>query len=207
MTIWAIVPVKPFNRAKSRLEKALDPAQREAFAMKTFKHSLDVLTNVRQVGGVMVVSRDPKALAIARDYKAHTIHEGEATDLNPALLRASQFVGSQGATGVLVLPADVPLVTTEDIEQIVYLGRFSLTVVLAPDHNENGTNALLVNPPGIIPFSFGMGSMQRHINLAQEAGAAVKIYRSETIALDIDTPEDLKRYQQMSEQPVEPLKE
>src|SRR5215470_2649869 len=99
MSIWAIVPVKPFNRAKSRLEKALDPARREAFAISTFEHSLEILTSVKGIGGVMVVSRDPKALAMARDRRAHTIHEGAATDLNPALLRASQFVGSQGAPG------------------------------------------------------------------------------------------------------------
>jgi 2-phospho-L-lactate guanylyltransferase len=211
MSIWAIVPVKPFNRAKSRLEKALEPAQREAFAIKTFKHSLEVLTSVKGIGGVMVVSRDSKALAMARDFHAHTIHEGEATDLNSALVRAAQFVGSQGATAVLVLPADVPLVTVTDIESIIHMGRFSLTVVLAPDRQEDGTNALLVNPPGVIPFAFGVGSFQRHLKLAQDVGAAVKVYRSERLELDIDTPEDLNLLQKADQAeiyvPVQPIRE
>ena len=118
-------------------------------------------------------------------------------ELNAALLRASQVVATQGADGVLVLPADVPMVTAEDIEQILHLGRYNTTVVLAPDANEDGTNALLCNPPGFIPFSYGPGSFLRHKTLAEEAGATVKIYRSDRISLDIDTPPDLDLYRQM----------
>src|SRR5690242_8897799 len=118
MNIWAIVPVKPFIRAKSRLAKVLQPHEREALAEKMFRHSIEVLVSVRRVAGVLVISRDTKALAIARDYGVHTVQESGTPELNAALLRASQVVGSQGADGVLVLPADVPMVTTEDIEHI-----------------------------------------------------------------------------------------
>ena len=195
---WAIVPVKPFNRAKSRLAKILTPQQRAALAERTFRHSMEILTKVQQIAGVLVISRDTHALHIAREYHVHTVQEGGAPELNAALLRACQVVGTQGADGVLVLPADVPFVTVEDIQQMLHLGRYNTTVVLAPDRNEDGTNALLVNPPGYIPFSYGAGSFRRHIALAEEAGATVKIYHSETIALDIDTPPDLEAYYRLS---------
>jgi 2-phospho-L-lactate guanylyltransferase len=194
MDIWAIVPVKPFNRAKSRLAKVLLPQEREVLAERMFRHSIEVLTSVKQIMGVLVISRDTKALALARDYGVHTVQEGGAPELNAALLRASQVVRSQGADGVLILPADVPLVTAEDIEQILHLGRYRATVVLAPDNNEDGTNAMLCNPPGYIPFSYGEGSFNRHKGLAEAAGATVKIYRSDNLALDIDIPEDLDAY-------------
>jgi 2-phospho-L-lactate/phosphoenolpyruvate guanylyltransferase len=197
MNIWAIVPVKPFVRAKSRLAKVLQPHEREALAEKMFRQSIEVLINVRRIAGVLVISRDARALAIARDYGVHTVQESGAPELNAALLRASQVVGSMGADGVLVLPADVPMVTVEDIEQIMHLGRYNTTVVLAPDANDDGTNALLCNPPGYIPFSYGPGSFRRHMILAEEAGATVKIYRSERIALDIDTPSDLDLYHRL----------
>jgi 2-phospho-L-lactate guanylyltransferase len=197
MNIWAIVPVKPFNRAKSRLATVLTPDERQAFAEKMFRHSLEVITNVKNVGGVMVVSRDTKALGIARDYHAQTVQESGTPELNSALYRASQVVATQhGARGVLVLPADLPFVTALDIEEILHLGRYNTTVVLAPDGAGDGTNALLVNPPGFIPFAFGPGSFARHKKLAEEAGATVKIYHSERLALDIDVPEDLNAYRQ-----------
>ncbi len=204
MNIWAIVPVKPFNRAKSRLAQILTSEQREALAEKMFRHSLEVLTEVRQIAGVLVISRDTKVLAIAREHHVHTIQESGAPELNAALLRASQVVRTQGANGVLVLPADVPLVNTEDIEQILHMGRYNTTVVLAPDYNEDGTNALLVNPPGFIPFAYGQGSFRRHMLAAEEAGATVRIYRSDRIALDIDIPEDLNLYFQMTGQTLAP---
>jgi 2-phospho-L-lactate/phosphoenolpyruvate guanylyltransferase len=203
MNIWAIVPVKPFNRAKSRLAQILAPEQREALAEKMFRHSLEVLTSVRQVAGVLVISRDSKVLSIAREYHVHTVQESGAPELNSALLRASQVVRTQGANGVLVLPADVPMVAKEDIEQILHMGRYNTTVVLAPDHNEEGTNALLVNPPGLIPFAYGLGSFKRHMMFAEEAGATVRIYRSERMSLDIDVPADLDAYYQLAEQPIQ----
>ncbi len=85
---------------------------------------------------------------------------------------------------------------TTDIEQIVYLGRYLMTVVVTPDRHEDDSNALLVRPVGLIPFSFGADSSRLHCVLAEKAGATVHIYRSERIALDIDTPKDLADYQQ-----------
>jgi len=194
MKIWAIVPVKPFVRAKSRLAGLLTPSDRESLAEKMFQHTLSVLTNVPSVAGVMVISRDTKALALARDMGVFTVQESGTPELNAALLRASQVVRIQGADGVLVIPADVPMLNVEDIEQIVMQGRYNTTVVLVPDRNEDGTNALLVNPPGFIPFSFGPGSFRRHKSLAEQAGATVKVVHSDRLGLDIDTPGDLERY-------------
>lgn len=194
MSVWAIVPVKPFNRAKSRLASVLSPEEREVLAEKMLRHTLETLVNSKSVTGTLVISRESKALGLARDLGIHTVQEVGTPELNAALLRASQVVGALGAKGVLVLPADLPLLNVEDIAEMVHLGRYNTTIVLAPDRNEDGTNSLLVRPPGHIPFSFGPGSFQRHLKLAQDTGATVKIYRSERLGLDIDTPLDLKSY-------------
>jgi 2-phospho-L-lactate/phosphoenolpyruvate guanylyltransferase len=198
MNIWAIVPVKPFVRAKSRLAKVLTPEQREILAETMFRHTVETLRTIERFSGVLVVSRDTKALGIARDYHVQTVQESGAPELNAALLRASQVALLHGADGVMVMPADVPLITAEDIEQILHMGRYNTTVVIAPDRNNDGTNALLVNPPGFIPFAFGVGSFRRHMMLAEEANATVKIYRSQRIGLDIDQPDDLYLYQKMA---------
>ncbi len=198
MNIWAIIPVKPFNRAKSRLAQVLSAEQRVALSEKMFLHSLALLSTSKHIGGVLVISRDTKVLGLARDYNVHTVQESGTPELNAALLRASQIVGLRGAEGVLIVPADLPLISAEDIEQVLHLGRYNTTVVLAPDRNEDGTNLMLITPPGYIPFSYGTGSFHRHIALADEAKATVKIYHSERVGLDIDTPADLALYQQIT---------
>ena len=199
MNIWAIIPVKPFNRAKSRLAQVLSAEQRASLSEKMFAHTLGLLSTTDQISGVLVISRDTKALGLARDYNAHTVQESGTPELNAALLRASQIVGVQhGADGVLVVPADLPLLAAEDIEQVLHLGRYNTMVVVAPDRNDDGTNLMLINPPGYIPFSYGKGSFHRHIMLADEAHATVKIYRSERVGLDIDQPADLVLYQQIT---------
>ncbi|MBO9309442.1 MAG: 2-phospho-L-lactate guanylyltransferase [Chloroflexi bacterium] len=195
MTIWAIVPVKPFVRAKSRLASVLTPEQRKALAERMLRHGLETLSSVSAIAGVMVISRDTRALAIARKYGARTVQESGAPELNAALLRATELARLRGATGVLVLPADLPLYTPQDIEEVLQLGCHGQTVVLVPDRNEDGTNAMLVKPPALIPYSFGAGSFQRHCALAEQRGAALKIHRSERLSVDIDTPSDLAFYQ------------
>ncbi len=195
MNSWAIVPVKPFVRAKSRLAKVLSAEQRKALAGRMFRHSVEVLLGIPEVAGVTVLSRGTKALAIAHEYGVRTIRESGAPHLNTSLQRASEVVRLEGWGGVFILPADLPLVTPEDIEQIIWLGRYPMSVVVAPDRHEDDTNALLIRPAGFIPFSFGPGSFQRHIEMAEQAGATVQIYRSERTGLDIDTPSDLEFYQ------------
>jgi len=198
LKIWAIIPVKPFNRAKSRLAKVLSPEQRESLAIHMFRHSVQLLAGIRRFAGVIVVSRDTKALAIARDYGVNTVQESGAPELNAALLRASHVVNGLGAEGVFVMPADVPFVTTDDIEQILYLGRYNQSVVIVPDRIKDGTNSLLVTPPGLIPFAFGVGSFERHMLLAKTAQATVHVYESSRMALDIDTPPDLDKYKELT---------
>ncbi|MDW8300541.1 MAG: 2-phospho-L-lactate guanylyltransferase [Anaerolineae bacterium] len=197
MTIWAIVPVKPFVRAKSRLASVLTPEQREALAERMLRHGLATLSSVPAITGIMVISRDTKVLAIAREYGAQTVQESGAPELNAALMRATELARLRGATSVLVLPADLPIYTAQDIEEVLQLGRYSQTVVLVPDRSEDGTNAMLINPPALIPYSFGAGSFQRHCELAKQHGATLKIHRSERLSVDIDTPSDLAFYESL----------
>ncbi|MBZ0296769.1 MAG: 2-phospho-L-lactate guanylyltransferase [Anaerolineae bacterium] len=195
MYVWAIIPVKPLNRAKSRLADVLSPEQRQELAEGMFRHVLDVVQHVPQVIGTLVVSRDSKALSIARDYNAKTVQESGQPELNTALTRATQVVMNWNCNAVLVLPADLPLISRNDVSDIIELGSELLSVVLATDQDGDGTNALFMRPPGFIEYAFGPGSFSRHTQLAREAGIEPKIYHSARLALDIDLPSDLDTYQ------------
>ena len=103
-------------------------------------------------------------------------------------------VKSWRADAVLILPADLPFINAEDIRAMIELAD-DRSLVIATDRGRDGTNALLVRPPGAIEYVYGKGSYERHIRLAEATGLGVTVYQSERMALDIDVPGDLKNYQ------------
>lgn len=194
MNVWAIVPVKPLSRAKSRLSDVMLPDDREELASRLLKRTVRLLLSLSAIEGVLVISRDSQALAIVRDLGAQTVQESGTPELNNALLRATQVLKAWGANASLIVPADIPLLKRDDIESMVTLGRYHNSVVLAPDRHERGTNLMLVRPPGLIPYAYGDNSFLQHQQLARDIGASVLIYRSERVALDLDTADDLQAY-------------
>ena len=197
MSLWVIIPVKPLGRAKSRLSEVLSPEERHALAERFLRQILRVVTAVQQVTGTLVISRDPQVLRIAREYGALTVQESGTPELNNALMRATQVVASWKGNAVLILPADLPLISAEDIVTMIGMSPKGESVVLASDQMGDGTNAMLVRPPGLFPYTYGTDSFQRHKKAAIDAGADVKIYDSHRVALDIDVPADLELYSQL----------
>ena len=194
MNVWAIVPVKPLNRAKSRLAATLSPETREHLAGAMLVHTLTAIHESQAVSGILVISRDNRALVLARKHYARTVQESGMPELNAALERAGQVIASWNARAALVLPADLPLLMAADVEGLVQQGRYQQSVVIGPDRAGTGTNALLLRPPGLIPYLFGENSFARHVAAAEAVGAAVHVYRSERLMLDLDTPDDVALY-------------
>ncbi len=194
-SVWAIVPVKPFRQAKSRLRPVLDAEQRAALSRDFLGHALGVLARVPSIARTLVVSRDPVALAAARDLGAATLDEDGAVGLNAALQRATRAAVAGRARAVLVLPSDLPLLEPADVEQLLAEAGDGPVVAIVPDRHEQGTNALLVRPPGGLEYAFGEGSFARHQVLARKTGACVRICRLPRAALDVDVPDDWVLYQ------------
>ncbi len=193
MTIWAIVPVKPLRRGKSRLAETLSEDERAELNRQLLAHTVKTLKETPEITEVLVVSRDPKALAIAHDYNARTIREDGSPHLNTALERAAAVAKVYEAKGVLVLPADLPLISQEDIQKLLTVAHgHKRIVVITPDRHKNGTNALLVSPVGLIKYDYGEKSFERHCEEAREAGARLEICELPSIELDLDLPEDLE---------------
>ena len=193
MTIWAIVPVKPLRRGKSRLADTLTEDERAELNSHLLSHTLKTLKETPNVAEVLVVSRDPKALMIARDHDARTIRENGSPHLNTALERATAVAKMYTTNGVLILPADLPLISQEDIEKIITAANGGKrVVVITPDRHKNGTNALLVSPAGIIEYDYGENSFERHCENARKAGARLEVCELPSIELDLDLPEDLE---------------
>jgi 2-phospho-L-lactate/phosphoenolpyruvate guanylyltransferase len=124
------------------------------------------------------------ALAAARGAEALTDH---AADLNAALAQAAAHYAARGAMATLVLPADVPLIQSREIDDLI-ASHGPRGLVIAPSR-DGGTNALLGGPG--LPFLFGAGSLARHLDAARVRGLTARVFRSPGLEIDVDRPDDL----------------
>ncbi len=192
MTIWAIVPVKPLRRGKSRLAGVLTEEERLDLNSQLLIHTVEILKEIPDIEQVLVVSRDQSALALARAHGARTVQENGAPELNVALARATIVAKRYATRGVLIIPSDLPMISKEDVNAMLELVKDPPVVVVAPDRKKEGTNALLVCPVGLIDYDYGPDSFERHCQRARQVGARLEICELPSLALDMDVPEDLE---------------
>ena len=192
MTLWAIVPVKPLRLGKSRLSGVLSSEERFQLNQKLLNNTLQVLAQVKEIERLLVISRDPQVLAIARDHGAHTLQEGGLSNLNKALEKATRLARTFSVQEVLVVPADLPMLNGEDLQAMIQLSEHPPVVVIAPDRHRMGTNALLVNPLGALHYAFGRGSFRTHCQVALCSELRLEVAELARLAVDLDTPDDLE---------------
>lgn len=208
MSLWTIVPVKPFNEGKSRLAGHLTPQQRRALNRELLTRTLVAINQARLDAQILVVSRDSRALDTAERAGSRVLAEesqpctapssacspndaGSELQLNAALTQAARYAATHGATKVLVLPTDMPNLTAEDVRTMASAQGRGPQIIIAPSR-DGGTNALMLQPGQAIPFAFGRDSFLRHQRLAAEAGIPVQIVKSDSLLFDIDLPEDYR---------------
>ena len=192
--LWAVVPVKLFARTKRRLMPLLSRHEREALARAMLEDVLFALTHTSSLAGVMVITGDAEAAALARAADAFVIADAENAGTTAAVTKAAQHLAGMGREGMLVIPADVPSITPADIETIVAAHRAAPSITLVPAGIDGGTNALACSPPGAASFCFGDDSFRRHREAAWARGIEPEILRLERVGHDIDRPGDLATF-------------
>ena len=188
MKLWLVTPVKPFDESKSRLAAVLSQAERAALSRALLARTLRVAQDSGRFTELLVVSRADAALAAAAASGAQTVRERRA-GLNDALRQACAQACHAGADAALILPADLPYLTTGDIDLVLAAAQPGIDVVLAPSQ-DGGTNALLLRLPRRLPLCYGPTSFQRHQQAAAALGLTVAVCTSANLAFDLDRPED-----------------
>jgi 2-phospho-L-lactate guanylyltransferase len=191
MKIWAVVPIKPIDTAKSRLSVVLTPRQRSELALDLLQNTLTVLAGWKPLAGTLVASADPAVWEMARGFKVEIFKEPDVPGLNESLQRATREIKRLGGDGVLVIPGDLPFLDHSSLLKIIGLACQPPRVVIAPDKSRQGTNAMLVLPAGAIPYCFGPDSFNKHQEAASLSRIPVFTVDQTSLAIDIDLPEDL----------------
>ena len=187
-----LIPVKEFNRSKERLAPHLSEEQRAMLAAALCEDFFKVVAQVKGVDRVYVVSKEYKALSLAKQLNWEIVSESEQISESRSVDAASRYCEQYGVTTVLRLPIDIPLATAQDIEAIFAAAEEQPCAVIVPSRDGNGTNALLRSPPTLFASHFGPDSFALHMQDAQRVGARVKMIRNPRIELDIDELADLE---------------
>src|SRR5688572_3573129 len=209
MKVTALIPVKGFRNAKQRLSAFLGSAEREALAEAMFRDVLRQALGACGLVETVVVTGDDKVAAIAGSMGARVLLERAETGETAAVDFARTNLKDTGCEAVLIIPGDLPLIRSSDIELVlaqVPEGQIAPFALLVPSHDRLGTNALLLAPPDIIKLRFGYDSFKYHINQVSAQGLPLRYVESEHIALDIDEPKDLENFLTYSSDDSEALK-
>ena len=190
----AVVPVRALDGSKSRLGGQLDAEEREALVTALLARTIRAAREAPSLSGVLVVSPDPQVLNAALAEGADAL-EQSGVGLNGALQDGRAWAMARGATALLVLPADLPFVSAAEVESLLQRAADGARdgeplVALVPDRHGDGTNALLLAPPAIIPFAFGPASRRHHTAAARHAGARL-VEVDGPLTVDLDTADDL----------------
>jgi 2-phospho-L-lactate guanylyltransferase len=188
---YILIPVKDLAQAKRRLAALMTQEERTRLAWTMLEGTFAAAARARSANRIAVVTLYQPAIALAEKYEMEVITETEQISESASVDFGSRVARSRGATSVLRLPIDLPLIATEDIEAILTHDIPAPSVVMAPARDGAGTNAMLRTPPDLFPSHFGPGSLAKHIKEATQAQARCEIIHLPRIALDIDDPEDV----------------
>jgi 2-phospho-L-lactate guanylyltransferase len=187
--IWAVVPVKELAEAKQRLIPALAPPQRLELAQLMLTEVLEALSATRGLAGVLLVTLDPFATTFAARHGFRVATQGAREGHTGAVNAGRALLAAEA--GILTMPGDIPAVTPAEIEALLTAHQPAPSFTIAPAHDEQGSNAVLLSPPDAVPLRFGENSYFPHLEAARAAGIEPRILRLPGIAMDIDNPDDL----------------
>jgi 2-phospho-L-lactate guanylyltransferase len=191
MSTIAVLPVKSLPEAKQRLAEELSPGPRRALVEAMFSDALVALRRTRTLDGMLVVSSDHNAQEIAAGYGAMVLddeHRGHSEAASLAIASALE----DGVDRVLLVPGDCPLLDPAELDGLLARPAPPRSALIVPDRHGTGTNALLLRPPNSLTPAFGPGSCQRHVEHARLAGTESEVVDVPSLALDVDTIEDLQ---------------
>ena len=192
MRTLAIVPIKSLVNAKQRLAAALAGGTRRTLVQAMFSDVLGALRRTDGVDAIAVVTDDAVAESLVSGDRVALLPDGREDGQSQATKIGIEYAREHGFDRVLLLPGDTPLMSPVEVEELLMrCRRDEIGVAIVPDRHGTGTNALVINPPDTFEPSFGPGSLERHVSQAREAGVVYRVEHVPSLALDVDTPDDL----------------
>ena len=189
-----LIPVKELAHAKRRMAPCLSRGERVGLAWAMLEDVGRALAVAATVDKVVVAGRDPELAAFAAQRRWEFIPERRQSSESRSVDECAAKLRKEGATCVLRVPLDVPLIQGRDVDTLLSRVLAPPAALVVPSRDGRGTNALLRMPPDAFPSRFGRDSLRRHLAEARRAGISAEVLRNRRFGLDLDGPEDLVRF-------------
>ena len=196
MKLAIVIPVKSASRAKYRLDAVLSEAERSVLALTTARDVFGAVSKLEGYG-LFVISDDPAMLEEGRRFGLEPLADKVSQGQSAAVQQGFAAAWDRGYTAALTIPADVPAVTTEELDEFCRY-RPEIEVLLAPDREHTGTNGLRLVPPHAITLRFGEDSFNLHLTEARRANRSVEVKEVEGLRYDLDRPDDIVAFMQLN---------
>ena len=199
MKIAAIIPVKTFSKAKTRLD--LPPQQVEKLCMLMLEEILHTISISPQIEKIVIVTKEEKAIDIGRKFNAVVIKDEREEGVNSAVALADKYLLENDFHASIVFPQDIPFIKTQDIDFMLNYKTHPNFAIIVPSRRFDGTNALARMPIDLMKTHYDEDSYKIHMNTAKEHTLNVAMVFVKRIMLDIDNAEDLKFALEQNEKP------
>ena len=199
MKIAAIIPVKTFSNAKTRLQ--LPPNKIEELCIIMLEEILQVLSISPKIEKIILITKEEKAIKIGKKFKTITIIDEKEESVNEAVSLADKYLLENDYNASIVFPQDIPFIKTQDIDFMLKHQLHPNFVIIVPSRKFDGTNALVRMPIDLMKTHYDDDSYRNHMKTAKEHTMNVAMVFVKRIMLDIDNQEDLKFLLEQNEKP------
>ena len=184
----AIIPVKTFSKAKTRLNLQQDC--KEEICSLMLQEVLRTVSDCKIVNQIILVTIDEDALKIGRQFNVVGIFDDEL-GVNNAINLADEYLSDKNFDCSVIFPQDIPTMTSADIETLLGFIKSTNSVIIVPSRQFNGTNALVRCPSGLMQTKYDLGSYTHQIDAARTRTNNISIALIRRMMLDIDDESDL----------------
>ncbi|HET9009034.1 MAG TPA: 2-phospho-L-lactate guanylyltransferase [Nitrosarchaeum sp.] len=199
MKIAAIIPVKTFSLAKTRLD--LSVQQKEELCRIMLEEILHILSISPQIEKIVIVTKEEKAIELGKKYNTATIQDNEEKGVNSAVALADKYLLENQFDASIVFPQDIPFIKTQDIDFMLNYKVPPNFAIVVPSRRFDGTNALVRMPIDLMTTHYDEDSYKIHMNTAKENTRNVALVFVKRIMWDVDNMEDLKFLLEQNEKP------
>jgi 2-phospho-L-lactate guanylyltransferase len=199
LKIAAIIPVKTFSLAKTRLDLSLQ--QKEELCKIMLEEILHTLSISPQIDKTVIVTKEVKAIELGKRYNAIIISDNEEKSVNNAVALADKYLLENKFDASIVFPQDIPFIKTQDIDFLLNYKIPPNFAIVVPSRRFDGTNALVRMPINLMITHYDEDSYKIHMNTAKEHTRNVTLVFVKRIMLDVDNMDDLKFLLEQDEKP------
>ena len=199
MKIAAIIPVKTFSNAKTRLQ--LPTEKVEELCKIMLEEILQVLSISLKIEEIILITKEKKAIEIGKKFNTITIIDEKEESVNQAVSLADEYLLKNNFNASIVFPQDIPNIKTQDIDFMLKHQLHPNFAIIIPSRKFDGTNALVRMPIDLMKTHYDNDSYRNHMKTAKEHTMNVAMVFVKRIMLDVDDQEDLELLLELNEKP------